>query len=476
MTSQPLRITVVGHTNAGKTSLMRTLMREVDFGEVSDRPAVTREVEAALLRAGDEPAIELFDTPGLEDSIGLLEHLDAVAGDRRTDGVDRIDRFLDSDCARARFAQEAKAIRQVLRSDAALYVIDARDRVHGKHRDELTILGMCARPVVPVLNFTADPEAKTDVWREHLARVNMHAVAEFDTVVFSARDERILLEKMCSLLDSHRALIDSLIADREAQRAVLIRSSSMLIADLLIDAAAYRIETPRRSQREMREAVEALRDAIRQREQVCVEQLVALHRFRTDEVDATDLPIENGRWGLDLFSAEAMRQFSTAAGGAAAAGAMVGLTLDIMLAGLSLGTGAATGAAVGGLLGAAHTHGHGVIQRLRGRTELRCDDATLGRLAVRQLMLVAALLHRGHAAIDRLRLDEDASAKPPEPPRIGRILRKARRHPRWSAIRSPSPAAGVDGDPARQQALESIAEAVETVLRAARDEPAERRA
>ena len=31
-------------------------------------------------------------------------------------------------------------MRQVLASDVALYVIDARDRVLGKHRDELDIL------------------------------------------------------------------------------------------------------------------------------------------------------------------------------------------------------------------------------------------------------------------------------------------------------------------------------------------------
>ena len=34
--SDPIRIAVVGHTNAGKTSLLRTLTRRIDFGAVSD--------------------------------------------------------------------------------------------------------------------------------------------------------------------------------------------------------------------------------------------------------------------------------------------------------------------------------------------------------------------------------------------------------------------------------------------------------
>ena len=47
--AKPLRVAVVGHTNTGKTSLLRTLMRDVAFGEVSDHPATTRHVEGATL-------------------------------------------------------------------------------------------------------------------------------------------------------------------------------------------------------------------------------------------------------------------------------------------------------------------------------------------------------------------------------------------------------------------------------------------
>lgn len=37
----PLKLAVVGHTNVGKTSLLRTLTRDVGFGEVSHRPSTT---------------------------------------------------------------------------------------------------------------------------------------------------------------------------------------------------------------------------------------------------------------------------------------------------------------------------------------------------------------------------------------------------------------------------------------------------
>ena len=48
---QPLKLAVVGHTNVGKTSLLRTLTRDVGFGEVSHRPSTTRHVEGARLSA-----------------------------------------------------------------------------------------------------------------------------------------------------------------------------------------------------------------------------------------------------------------------------------------------------------------------------------------------------------------------------------------------------------------------------------------
>ena len=64
----PLRIAIVGHTNAGKTSLLRTLARNVDFGEISDRPGTTRHAETIDLRLDGQGAVRFIDTPGLEDS------------------------------------------------------------------------------------------------------------------------------------------------------------------------------------------------------------------------------------------------------------------------------------------------------------------------------------------------------------------------------------------------------------------------
>lgn len=452
----PLVVAVVGHTNTGKTSLIRTLTRDAAFGEVSNRPATTRHVEGTVLLVDGEPLVELYDTPGLEDPMGLLEHLESLRGERRCDWIEVIHEFLSEQPPI--FAQEAKAIRQVLASDVALYVVDVRDRVLGKHRDELEILGRCARPVVPVLNFTASADARTAEWREHLARLNMHAVAEFDTVVLDETSEQRLFEKMRTLLDPFRPTLDALIAERARQRRGLVHAAAALLADLLIDVAACRMLVPEQDIDHRDDSLERLKQWVRQREQDCVGALLELFRFDDDDYQADALPIEDGRWGTDLFSPSSLRDFGIRAGGGAAAGAAAGLAIDAMTGGLTLGAAAALGAAVGALWSGLSSHGRRVADVFRGYTELRVADATLRLLAARQAELIAALLRRGHASQDRVRLQDETAARRsmwasgplPQP------LEDARQHPEWSRF-----AAGGDaGSAGRAAACEHLAYAI----------------
>lgn len=443
-----LKVAVVGHTNTGKTSLMRTLTRDESFGEVSDRPATTRHVEGATLLVRGRPAVELYDTPGLEDSIGLLETLERArpTNGGRVDGIDQIRGFLqspDADAAQGGlFAQEAKALRQVLASDVALYVIDARDRVLGKHRDELEILSRCAKPVVPVLNFTASPEAQISLWRDHLSRANLHAVAEFDTVMLDEQTERRLLEKMRTLLDHHQATLNALIEEREHLRAGLEMTSCRFIADMLIDVAAHQVSVPAQDRAKVEAAMESLRQRVREREQRCVEQLLQLHRFSKDDLAASDLPMHDGKWGVDLFSPAAMKQFGIRTGGAVAAGAVAGLTIDAMVGGLTLGAATALGAAIGGALGLAQSHGRRLVDRMRGHSELAVNDLTLQLLLARQIALLKALLRRGHASVNPIQV-EAANAQTSgamNTPRIREAFDQTRLRSGWSRLQeSPNP-------------------------------------
>lgn len=453
--TEPLKLAVVGHTNVGKTSLLRTLTRDVGFGEVSHRPSTTRHVEGARLSVDGQALMELYDTPGLEDAIALLDYLEQL--DRpgeRLDGPSRVERFLAGSEARQRFEQEAKVLRQLLASDAGLYVIDAREPVLAKYRDELEVLADCGKPLLPVLNFVASPTHREPQWREALARLGLHALVRFDSVAPPEDGERRLYESLALLLESARPALQRLIDDQQTQRLARQQAGKRLIAELLLDCAACRRSVVAEPAAEAA-ALEALRQTVRQREQHCVEALLRLYAFRREDATAHDLPLLDGRWGDDLFNPETLRVLGVRVGGGVAAGAAAGAGVDLLLGGLTLGVAALTGAVAGGALQTARNYGSRLMGKFKGARELTVHDDVLRLLALRQQQLMVALDRRGHAAQGSVQLDALdehtwRKGKLPEP------LLKARAHPRWSTL-NPQGNARLEE---RQAQLERLAQAL----------------
>ncbi len=445
-----LRLAVVGHTNTGKTSLLRTLTRDPGFGHVQDSPGTTRHVEGARLLIDGRTAVELFDTPGMEDGMALLDYLDQLnPPSERIDGPDRIRRFLDSPESKRRFEQEARVLHKLLDCDAALYVADVRDPVLGKHKDELAILASCGHPLLPVLNFTHSPEQRVDAWRDALARLGLHAMVEFDTVAPALDGEIQLYDKLALLLDSHATLLQDLKEDIAHQREMRRIDANRLTAELLIDAAAWHLSSEP-DEASLKRTTETLRRTIRAREAQCVKALLKRYNFKAGDYPDHPLPLEGERWGMDLFHPQALKDMGIQVGKGMAAGAMAGATVDVFTAGLSLGAAALLGAAVGGLWQGADRVGKRVVGRLKGYQELSVDDGVLRLLALRQLALVRALEQRGHAAQGLIHIDPDTEAlrKGALPDEVG----EARSQPQWSTL-----SGDYASSPRRAQAVQSLA-------------------
>ena len=461
--SRPLKIAVAGHTNTGKTSLLRTLTRDARFGEVSARPGTTRHVESARLLVRGRVLLELYDTPGLEDAIDLLALIDQQSSGRE-DGPSRIRGFLASPDASERFEQEAKVLRQVSRSDAALYVIDARDPVLAKHRDELALLALCGVPLLPLLNFVASDQTRENEWREALAGLGLHAIVRFDTVAPASDGERLLYTKMASLLDAHRDVLTALIASHEEDARQRDASALELIADLLIDVAALRRRVSRLDKASLEEGVRQLNEQVRQREQLCVERLLSLYHFYPDDVEAAALPLVEGRWEQDLFDPYTLQAMGVRLGSGAAAGAAAGLGVDLMVGGVTLGAAAAIGAVLGGGLQAIRHYGSELFGKLTGEKSLRIDDAILQALTVRQCHLLRALQQRGHAARAKLEISMQSSDKLFTGPTLPSPLRRARANPGWFQ-QDPG---GLESA-GRQQAVQELANRLKSALSAPSD-------
>ncbi|MBS4945273.1 MAG: GTPase/DUF3482 domain-containing protein, partial [Neisseria mucosa] len=275
----PLSLAVVGHTNTGKTSLLRTLLRDSTFGEVKNAPSTTRHVEEALINDGDDSLVYLYDTPGLEDAGGVLDWLETHTS-ARDDGIERIQQFLNNHEAHHEFNQEAKVLRQVMQSDMAMYVIDAREPVLNKYKDELTILSWCAKPIMPVFNFTQNQDLTA--WTNMLARRNLHVYAGFDTVAFDFEGEIRLWDNLATMLPK-RDILDRLINMRRREWQRLDTEARREIADFLLDAAAFTQEIAEND--DPAPTLEVMQSEIRQLERQMQQRLFTLYRFYHDEVD-----------------------------------------------------------------------------------------------------------------------------------------------------------------------------------------------
>lgn len=463
-----LKLAVVGHTNTGKTSLLRTLSRNPDFGEVRDSPGTTRHVEGLRLLVDSATAVELFDTPGLEDGMALLDYLDVLAPPaERLDGPARIERFLESPEAMGRFEQEARVLRKLLQCDAGIYVIDARDPVLAKHRDELTLLAACGHPLLPVLNFTHSPDQRIEEWRSALARLGLHAVVEFDTIAPPLEGEDQLYDKLALLLDTHAATLRRLKEDIARQRRQRREDALKLVAEMLLDVAALRLSAPAEPER-LEQTAEQLRALARKREDLTIDALLKRYNFRSRDFPHRQLPLKGERWDMDLFHPQALKDVGLHVGKGMAAGAMAGATLDMFTAGISLGAATLIGAAAGGLWQGVDKLGRRLLGRLRGYQELTVDDAVLRLLAIRELALVAALERRGHAAQGPIDISalmqgrEEALRKE----KLPEELLEARASPEWSTLADHYPSS-----PRRAEAVRRLASRLEAQLNGRGPEP-----
>jgi hypothetical protein len=216
MTTSPgarvVNLSLVSHTNVGKTSLMRTLLRR-DIGEVADRPHVTEASEAhALIETPDGDVMRLWDTPGFGDSARLLKRLLASGNPLGWLQTQVWDRFTDRP-----FFSSQQAIRNVRdESDVVLYLVNAAEdpASAGYVEAEMRILGWIGKPVLVLLNQTgpalgtrADAANSADeaAWARHLAaHVGTYRVITLDAFARCWVQEERLLGSVEDLLSAEK--------------------------------------------------------------------------------------------------------------------------------------------------------------------------------------------------------------------------------------------------------------------------------
>lgn len=454
----PVQICIVGHTNTGKTSLIRTIMRDSGFGEVADFAGTTRHVEAARLSIGNDAILDLFDTPGLEDSLALHQFWLQQRWQNQLNNREKLYEFIGILDSKPEFSQEQKVLRQALKSDVLLYVIDARAPYLGKHEDELRLLKLTNLPIVPVLNFISANTHNKQRWRDHLVDLGLHAVVEYDTVAFTLEAERRLFEKMQTLAEKHYTLFQRIIDHNAINLDKQLNSAAQAIAEQTINIAAYRIVV---QSNQIEQKTPALQSLIRNAEQHTVDQLMNIFGFTSDDVRSEFLPVTNGKWALDLFDTNTYKEFGLQASNGAAKGAAAGVGIDLLVGGASLGAGAAIGAIVGVIWNTARRYGGNLKNRLNGASYLRVGDETIQLYLLRQRYLLSCLINRGHASQKTVAVNNtNTQTKVEDIKTLTQLTSALRNYPKWSTLNS-SPTAYLNSlDKQRNEFKRRLAKAI----------------
>ena len=426
-----LNLAIVGHANAGKTSLLRTITRDSRLGEVSDKPGATRHVEAITFKIEPDNKIIFYDTPGLEDSIALYDYVETLnQDDSKRDGVDKLRRFLSSPDAEYRFEQEAKVIRQLLNSDAAIYVIDVREPILDKYHDELAVLTYADKPILAVLNYTAFEQQYEEAWKKLLSRMGIHAVIRFDAVYPSIEGEERLYQSLSLLLEPAKPLLECWIQHIKQLQESRNNLANLIIAEALVDVTAY-CEVVNQSDKTA--IIAQMQNNVRNREQKAIAALLALYQFSIEQEDENTLPLVAGRFNQDLFNPEALKLMGIHLTKGIISGAAVGAGIDLAVGGITLGSAALIGATVGGLSQTAKHYGNKIKQKLLGYNKLTVEDEIICFLLLRLLQLKASLTLRGHANLSPIivnKLDDSAWKKG----KLPKNLQLVRVHAEWSVL------------------------------------------
>jgi hypothetical protein len=377
-------LSLISHTNVGKTTLARTLLRR-DVGEVRDQAHVTERNERYTLVEAEDARLELWDTPGLGDTVRLLRRLRGRAnpiGWVISQVWDRLaDRPLWSSQQAIQNAQDE--------ADVVLYLVNAAEEPDEAAyvRAELELLAWIDRPVLIVLNQTGpalpmlageagEVEARRleQLWRDHAAPWPIvRDVLALDALSRCWVQEGVLFARLAPLLpDTKQPALGRCAAVWRERSAAELRASVERMAAYLDATAGDRevlapVEpgllgraasvTPAASRR----AMKRLRERLEARTRELVDGLVSVHGLD----GYSRLTLQERLEHFVVVRDEWLTAGRGALLGGALTGALGGLAADVALGGLSFGGGAVLGALLGAMGGAGLAAGYRLVQAER---------------------------------------------------------------------------------------------------------------
>jgi hypothetical protein len=410
-----IELVLASHTNIGKTSLARTLLRR-DVGEVRDEAHVTQFSDRYTWQdAAQGESLKLWDTPGFGDSQRLLKRLQKAGTLRGWLLTEVWDRWLYPG-----FHFSQKVLRTVQdEADIALYLVSAAEppEAAGYLDSEMELLECIGKPVIVLINQLASDQdiaqeaADIQQWQRYCARYpHVVSVLPLDAFARCWVQELVLLESIQSALPSPdcRELMGRLIVAWQADGLQVFDQAMHVMARCVARCAAARVAVAHtrslqkvyagllkgvNGTRQQKAAQEELGSRMLRETEQALSRLAALYHL-----DAT---VENdvaAQLSHIFHPSKAVSETRVTLLSAVLAGMLSGLAADIATGGLTLGGGMIVGGIAGAVGGKAAAAGYNrVIGTTDSWVEWDADalDAVFARLAMCYLIVAHAGRGRG---------------------------------------------------------------------------------
>jgi 50S ribosome-binding GTPase/Domain of unknown function (DUF3482) len=421
--TKAISLSLVSHTNAGKTTLARTLLGR-DVGSVRDEPHVTEFADVFLMietPQGDQ--LKLWDTPGFGDSVRLAKRL--------RESSNPFGWFLSAVWDRWRdrpFWASQQALRNVRdEADVMLYLVNASEapEAAGYVQAEMEILGWVGKPVIVLLNQLGAPreaaleEAELARWRTHLkAFAPVRAVIPLDAFARCWVQELTLMRAIESVLaGAQRERMGRLLGAWQRQREQTFDAAMHSLAGSLARIAGARalLTDARGFKQRMRSVGAAVAQGMgmgKPDEAPASLAQKALAERLDDEVRANTLALIQLHGLSGDAQGEILTRLAThyelrlrmdegkaAMWGGMVTGALVGLKADVLSGGLTLGGGLLAGGLIGAL-GAAGLARCVNLVRGTDRSWIMWNAEALDQMVEAALLRYLAVAHFGRGRGD----------------------------------------------------------------------------
>lgn len=410
-----INLSLVSHTNIGKTTLARTLLGR-DIGEVADRPHVTEtNDDYVLIRASDGCSeLVLWDTPGFGDSVRLAKRLEGRANPIGWFMSEVWDRM--SNKALWLNQRALKHVRDT--SSVVLYLVNASESPQACSyiAAEMQILSWIGKPVIVLLNQMGKPreqdveEAELKRWQDYMGQYPLvKNVLPMDAFARCWVQEFALFDAIANVLsDEQKVTFEALREAWSRQRRAVYSTSIAAIADYMTQLAVDHEELSNYSLTEQVKdwgrrlgvvklqsgPIEDAKNALAARAADCLcaltQRLIDAHQLEGSGVKREILRRLKTDWTINT----AANPKGAAIVGAVGAGAATGLAADIGTGGLSAGLGTLLGTVIGAIGGAGAALAYNQVKGVHG-TRVSWSKIALQNFLLEAVLLYLAVAHFG---------------------------------------------------------------------------------